>query len=182
MFFLLLLVLMFFGLVLQAFVGPFPGMGGQILILPMVFFYAAAALPLWGMLSAAFLAGLMWECRVNIPLDIAPLDGEPGMIFGWSILVYAALGAVMNGLHPLFLRGRWQFHCIMAGVLTSILVLVEYVVITFRREPFAFIWPRHVWDQILSSGLVTVFVSPFLFIVLNWIGRRLGHFEKRYTD
>ena len=57
MFFLLLIVLMFFGLVLQAFVGPFPGMGGQILILPIIFFYAAAALPLWAMLAAAFVAG-----------------------------------------------------------------------------------------------------------------------------
>jgi hypothetical protein len=177
MFFLILMVMMFFGLVLQAFVGPFPGMGGQILILPMIFFYAAAALPLWGMLTAAFLAGLMWECRVNIPLD-----GEANVIFGWSILVYAALGAVMNGLRPLFLRGRWQFHCIVAGLLTSLLVLTEYLVITFRREPFAFIWPRNVWNQILSSGLVTVLVSPFVFLVLNWIGRRLGHFEQRYSD
>jgi hypothetical protein len=177
MFFLLLMILMFFGLVLQAFVGPFPGMGGQILVLPMIFFYAAAALPLWGMLTAAFLAGLMWECRVNIPLE-----SESSIIFGWSILVYAALGAIMNGLHPLFIRGRWQFHCIVAGLLTSLLVLIEYVVITFRREPFAFIWPRSVWDQVLSSGLVTVLVSPFLFLILNWIGRRLGHFEKRYSD
>jgi hypothetical protein len=171
------LILMFFGLVLQSFVGPFPGMGGQILVLPMIFFYAAAALPLWGMLTAAFLAGLMWDCRVSIPLE-----GESSIIFGWSILVYAALGAIMNGLHPLFIRGRWQFHCIVAGLLTSLLVLIEYVVITFRREPFAFIWPRSVWDQVLSSGLVTVLVSPFLFLILNWIGRRLGHFEKRYSD
>ena len=178
MFFLLLIALMFIGLVLQAFVGPFPGMGGQILILPIIFFYAAAALPLWAMLASAFIAGLMWDCRVTIPID-----GESNMIFGWSILVYAALGAIINGLRPLFIRGRWQFHCIIAGILTSLLVLIEYVVITFRREPFEFIWPRSVWDRVLSSGLVTVLVSPFVFIILNWIGRRLGHFdERRYSD
>lgn len=177
MFFLLLLALMFVGLIIQSFIGEFPGMGGHILVMPMLFFYTAAALPLWGMLTAAFLAGLMWECRVNILMQ-----GQPEMIFGWSILVYAALGAVMNGLHPLFLRGRWQFHCLVAGILTSLLTLVEYVVITFRREPFMFIWPQGVWRQILSSGLVTVLVSPFIFIVLNWIGRRLGHFERRIAD
>lgn len=178
MFFLFLNALMFLALVLQAFVGPFPGMGGQILLLPIIFFYAAAALPLWGMLAASFVAGLMWECRTNIPID-----GESSMIFGWSILVYAALGSIINGLRPLFIRGRWQFHCIIAGILTSLLVLIEYVVITFRREPFEFIWPRAVWDRVLSSGLVTVLVSPFVFILLNWIGRRLGHFdERRYSD
>lgn len=178
MFFLVLLILMFLGLVGQAFTGPFPGMGGQILLLPVIFFYAAAALPLWAMLVCAFTAGLMWECSVNIPIE-----GQADMIFGWSILVYGALGAVMNGLHPLFLRGRWQFHCILTGVLTSLLVLIEYAVITFRREPFAFIWPQGVWRQVLSSGLVAVIISPFLFIVLNWVGRRLGHFEKpRFLD
>jgi hypothetical protein len=178
MFFLLLLVLMFFGLVFQHFVGAFPGMAGQILVLPVIFFYAAAALPLWAMLVCAFAAGFMWDCLTNLPIE-----GQSEMVFGWSILVYAALGAVMNGLRPLFIRGRWQFHCIIAGLLTSLLVLIEYVVITFRREPFEFIWPRGVWDRVLSSGLVTVLISPFLFIILNWIGRRLGHFdERRYSD
>lgn len=174
MFFCFLLLLMFLALVVQHFVGAFPGMGGQILVLPIVFFYAAAALPLGGMLASAFVAGLMWDCLVTVPID-----GQSEMIFGWSILVYGALGSVMNGLHPLFIRGRWQFHCLVTGVLTSLLVLVEYVVITFRREPFAFIWPPGVWRQILSSGLVAVLVSPFLFYALNWIGRRMGHFERQ---
>jgi hypothetical protein len=67
-------------------------------------------------------------------------------------------------------------------VLTSLMVLIEYVVLTFRREPFAFIWPTDVWHRVLSSGLVVAMASPFVFITLNWVGRRLGHFEKpRFT-
>ena len=84
----------------------------------------------------------------------------------------------MKGLHPLFIRGRWQFHCVVAGLLTSLLVLIEYVVLTFRREPFVFYWPPDVWSRIASSGLAVLIISPFLYIVLNWIGRRLGHFER----
>jgi hypothetical protein len=179
-FFLLMLVLMFVALVGQFFVGVFPGMGGEILLLPVVFFYAAAALPLPGMLACAFCAGLMWECLTNVPLGDLPVEHADGVIFGWSIIIYAALGAVMNGLHPLFLRGRWQIHCLLVGVLTSLLVLLEYVVITFRRVPFALIWPSQVWQQILSSGLAAVLIAPGMFIGLNWIGRRLGHFEKPY--
>ena len=178
MFFIFLLALMFIALIAQHFVGAFPGMGGQILLLPLIFFYTAAALPLWGMLVAAFFAGLMWECLVNVPMD-----GKSETIFGWSILVYGALGAVMNGLHPLFMRGRWPFHCIVAGLLTSLLVLIEYLVLTFRREPFAFIWPPQVWRQVLSSGLVAAMIAPSVFLILNWVGRRLGHFEKpRFLD
>jgi len=129
------------------------------------------------MLACAFCAGLMWECLTNVPIA-----GTGDMIFGWSILVYAGLGAVMNGLHPLFLRGRWQIHCVLAGLLTSLLVLLEYLVITFRREPFVLIWPTQVWRQIFSSGLSAVLISPFLFLSLNWVGRRLGHFERPYSS
>ena len=158
--------------------GAFPGLGGQILLLPMVFFYAAAALPLWAMLTAAFCCGLMWDCLMNVAID-----GRTETIFGWSILLYGALGAVMNGLHPLFMRGRWVFLCFVSGVLTSLIVLIEYVVLTFRREPFAFIWPVDVWHRVLSSGLVVALASPIVFIALNWVGRRLGHFEKpRFTN
>jgi hypothetical protein len=173
MFLILLLVLMFFALVAQHFLGAFPGMGGQILLLPVVFFYAAAALPLWGMLASALLAGFMWDC-----LTVVPVDGRTEIAFGTSILVYGALGAVMNGLHPLFVRGRWQPHCLLTGVLTSALVLVEFVMVTFRREPFAFIWPREVWSRILSSGIAAAMIAPELFFSLNAIARRLGHFER----
>jgi hypothetical protein len=178
MFFLLLMALMYVALVLQHYVGAFPGMGGQILLLPLIFFYAAAALPLWAMLTAAFFCGLMWDCLMNLVID-----GRTETIFGWSILLYGALGAVMNGLHPLFMRGRWVFLCIVSGILTSLMVLIEYVVLTFRREPFALIWPADVWHRVLSSGLVVALASPIVFIALNWVGRRLGHFEKpRFTN
>jgi len=178
LFFLLLLALTFVSVIVQYFTGSFPNLGGQILVLPVVFLYLAAAMPLPGMLLAAFGAGFTWDCLTNIPVD-----GESELMFGSSILIFAALGAIMNGLHPLFIRGRWYFHCILVGLLVSLLALIEYVVITFRREPFAFVWPREVWDRVLSSGLVATLISVPLFMVLNWIGRRLGHFQKpRLTE
>jgi hypothetical protein len=173
MFSLLLIVIMFFALIVQHFLGTFPGLGGQVLLLPVIFFYAAAALPLWGMLAMAFLAGLMWDC-----LTAVPVDGKVEVFFGWNILLYGALGAVMNGLHPLFIRGRWQIHCLLTGVLTSLMVLIEFTLITFRREPFAIEWPVTVWRHIMGSGLAATLIAPFLFFSLNWIGRRMGHFER----
>ncbi len=171
MFTALLVVLMFFALVLEHFIGSFPGLGGQVLVMTVVFFYAAAALPLWGMLAMAFCAGLMSDCLTAIPVD-----GKMDVFFGWHILFYGGLGAVMNGLHPLFIRGRWQIHCLLTGVLTSLMELIEFVVITFRREPFELVWPRD--SRIAGSGLAAALIAPLVFFGLNWIGRRLGHFER----
>jgi hypothetical protein len=173
MFSLILIFLMFVALIVQNFLGVFPGLGGQILLLPVVFFYAAAALPLWGMLAMAYIAGFMWDC-----LTAVPVDGKVEFFFGWTILLFGALGAVMNGLRPLFIRGRWQIHCLVAGILTSLLVLIEFAFLTFRREPFQLIWPITVWRQILGSGIAAALISPVLFFSLNWIGRRMGVFER----
>ncbi len=172
MFTIFLAVVMFFALILQL-LGVVPNFGGQVLLMPVVFLYAAAALPLWGMLLLAFLAGFMWDCLIAVPVD-----GRMEFFFGWNILVFGALGAVMNGLHPLFIRGRWQVHCLLTGVLISLLVLLEFALITFRREPFALLWSADVWKRILGSGLSAFIVSPVLFFSLNWIGRRLGHFDR----
>ena len=169
---LLFIAFMFTGLVMQHFVGIVPGFGSQILLLPLVFLCAAAALPLWNMLVLAFVGGLMWDC-----LNFLPTDGRAEFPFGATILLYAGLGLVMNGLRPIFLRGWWHLHVLAAGVLTSLLVLIEYVVITFRREPFAFIWPREIWNRIGGSGLVAALFSIPIFLFLNWVGRRAGLFH-----
>ena len=171
---LLFIALMFLGLVLQHFVGIVPGLGSQILLLPLVFLCAAAALPLWNMLVLAFAGGLMWDC-----LSFLPINGRAELPFGATILLYAGLGMVMNGLRPYYLRGWWGLHVVAVGILTSLLVLVEYVIITFRREPFALIWPREIWNRIGGSGLVAGLFAIPLFVCLNWVGRRSGIFYQK---
>jgi hypothetical protein len=167
---------MFVGLILQHFVGAVPGFGSQILLLPVIFLCGAAALPVSHMLCFAFVAGLMWDC-----MNFIPVDGRTDFPFGGTILLYAGIGALMNGMRPLFLRGWWPVHVIVTGLLTSLLVLIEYVILTFRREPFSFIWPREVWIRIGGSGLVAIFLAAPLFLILNWLGRRAGLFNPRHS-
>lgn len=165
---------MFAGLVLQYFTGVVPGFGSQILLLPVIFLCGAAALPVWSMLCLAFVAGLMWDCMNHFTVD-----GRTDFPFGGTILLYAAIGATMNGLRPLYLRGWWHIHAAVAGLLTAALVLVEFLIITFRREPFALIWPRELWTRIGGSGLVAAVLAVPLFLILNWAGRRAGLFHPR---
>ncbi len=171
---LLFFIAMFIGLVLQHFAGAVPGFGSQILLLPVVFLCGAAALPVWSMLCLAFAAGLMWDCMQSVIID-----GATDFPFGGTIVLYTLIGSLMNGLRPLFLRGWWQVHAAATGVLTSLLVLVEYVIITFRREPFALIWPREVWIRIGGSGLVAAILSVPIFLFLTWASRRAGLFHPR---
>ena len=47
-FFVLLLVAMFLALVVQHFIGPLPSIGARVLLMPIIMFYGALALPLPG--------------------------------------------------------------------------------------------------------------------------------------
>jgi hypothetical protein len=161
---------MFLAVVAQHFTGQVPGLGGHVYLLPVVFFFAAAALPLPSVFIFAVLAGLMWDSITVHPDENGKLEAA----FGWSVALYGALGAVMNGLRAQYLRGRWELHCLLTGLLTGTIVLIEFLVITFRREPFAFDWPREVWQRIGGSGLAAALIAIPAFSIFTWLGRRLG--------
>ena len=169
-FYLSLVVSMFFALVAQHFTGEMLGLGGKVVLLPVVFFFIAAALPLPSVFFFAVVGGIMWDSLTVYP-DAA---GKSEVVFGWSVALYGALGAIMNGLRSMYLRGRWELHCILTGVITSVIVLMEILIITFRREPFAFYWPRDIWYRIGGSGLAAALLAIPAFAVFTWLGRRLG--------
>ena len=75
----------------------------------------------------------------------------------------------MHGLRPLFSRGRWEVHCIMTGVCTSLILLAQYLMITFRRGTLFF--SQEVWWQIGGPGLLAMFMAPIVFWFLQWVGR-----------
>lgn len=169
-FFLILLATMFVSLVAQHFIGPLPPSGARVMLMPIVMFYGALALPLWGMLALAFAGGLMWDA-------LCTQDTESGVeiAMGWSIILYAALGAIMSGFRPLFQRGRWEIHCILSGVCTSAIVFAEYIMISIRRQPVAFVFNHDVWWRIGGSGLAAALISPLFFFTLNYIAALIGY-------
>jgi hypothetical protein len=176
-FFLLLIVAMFFSLVLQHFIGPLPQIGAPVLLMPIVMFYGALALPTWGMLALAFIGGLMWDCLSTqwTTVPTASTEGNVEIAMGWSIILYAVLGAVMSGFRPLFLRGRWEIHCLLTGLCTAFIVLAEYLMLTIRREPVIFVFNREIWWRIGGAGLVATFLSPLFFFALNYLAALVGY-------
>ena len=79
----------------------------------------------------------------------------------------------MSGFRPLFQRGRWEIHCLFSGLFTSVIVLSEYLMITFRRGGIVF--PVEVWWRIGGSGVVAAMLAPVFFFTLNWIATLTGY-------
>lgn len=168
--FFVLLAAMFLALVVQHFIGPLPPVGARVMIMPVIMFYGALALPLPGMFALAFAGGLMWDC-----LQSQVQAGNYEIAVGTSVVLYGILGVLMSGFRPLFQRGRWEIHCILSGVCTAFIVLAEYLFITFRRDPVTFVFTPQVWWSIAATGIVAMALSPFFFFALNWVAYLTGY-------
>lgn len=169
-FFFILSAAMFGSLVLQHFIPPLPTIGARVLLMPIVMFYGALALPLPLMLALVFLGGFMWDA-----LHVQIVDDGVEIAMGWSIILYAALGAVMGGFRPLFRRGRWEIHCLLTGVATAFIVLAEYLMLTFRREPVTLLLNKDIGWRIGGAGIVALLLSPFFFFALNYLAEMVGY-------
>ncbi|MEA3210883.1 MAG: hypothetical protein QOE70_3940 [Chthoniobacter sp.] len=168
--FVILLVAMFLALVVQHYIGPLPPSGARVMLMPIIMFYGALALPLPAMLALTFAGGLMWDA-----LHSQVIEGNYEIAVGWSVVLYTVLGGLMSGFRPLFQRGRWEIHCLLSGFCSSIIVLAEYLMITFRREPVTFVFNKNVWLSIGGTGIVALLLSPFFFFALNWIAFLTGY-------
>ncbi len=162
-FFLILAVLVFLAQVVEIFIPPLDWMfNAHVYIVPVIVFYGAMVLPFPLMLCLAFIAGFLWDA-----MTVQVLDTSVEISFGWSIMLYAVLAAIMHGLKPLFNRGRWEVHCVLSGVCTSLILLAQYLMISFRRG--SLIFDREVWWQIGGPGLLAMLMAPLAFWSLHWL-------------
>ncbi len=181
-FFLILLLAAFGALVLQFYIPPLAFLSGaRVLLMPLVFFFGALALPFSGMLLLAFACGFMWDALTVQVLEIGMGPTSATVVeigLGWSILLFALLGSGMSGLRPLFKRGRWEIHCLMSGLCTSSIVLAEFLMISVRRAalygaPIEF--SRDIWWRIGGPGLVALVLAPVVFFFLKSLAALVGY-------
>ena len=164
-FFVILLILTFLAQIVEFFIPPLDWMyNARIYIVPVIVFYGAMALPLPLVLALAGFAGFLLDA-----VTVQALGPRVEISVGWSILLYAVLAAIMHGLRPLFIRGRWEVHCIMSGLCTSMILLSQYLMIAFRRGSLAF--TREAWWQIGGPGLIAMLMAPLAFWILHSLGR-----------
>lgn len=164
-FFVLLLVFVTVAQIAEFFIPPLSWLyNTHIYIVPLIVFYAAVALPVPLMLAVAFYAGILLDA-----LTVQVIGAKVEIALGWSILLYAVLAGFMHGLRPLFVRGRWEIHCLLSGVCTSFIILAQYLMITFRRGSVVF--TPEVWWRIGGPGLIAMLMAPLVFWLLHWLSR-----------
>jgi len=168
-FFCVLLFLVLAAQIAELFIPALPWLyDAHIYIVPVIVFYGAMALPFPLMLALALYAGVLLDA-----LTVQVIGGKVEISMGSSILLYGVLAGIMHGLRPLFARGHWEVHCVMSGVFTSLIVLAQYLMITFRRGSLVF--TREVWWQIAGPGLIAIAVAPIFFWLLQWIARMTAY-------
>jgi hypothetical protein len=168
-FFLVLVLSLFLSLLVQQFIPPLTWLyEARVLLMPSVLFFSALAMPFWAMLVLVFVSGLMWDA-----LNAQMVDGNVEISLGWSILLYAALCSIMSGFRPLFLRGRWEIHCLLSGLFTAVIVLAEFLMISFRRGTLVF--NPAIWGRIGGAGLIALLLAPLVFFLFRWIASLCGY-------
>jgi len=168
-FFLLLLVLVVIAQIAEFFIPVLPWLyDAHVYIVPVIVFYGAMALPFPLMLALALWAGLLLDA-----LTVQVIGGKVEISMGSSILLYGVLAGLMHGLKPLFVRGHWELHCILSGIGTSLIVLMQYLMIAFRRGSPVF--THEVWWQIGGPGLMAMAMAPIVFWFLQWLAQMTGY-------
>ena len=79
----------------------------------------------------------------------------------------------MQGIRPLFRKGRWEMPVIMCGVGTFLLLTCEYLWINFRRGGFFF--PSSIWSSILTTALLSTLVAPLVFFLIDRLAKISGY-------
>ena len=160
-------------------------------LVPVVFFSGSITVPYPVMLLLAFFVGFVSDAR-HVVAEIPPMVVEGGLderfsatsgfsstgvvghlSFGYSIFLYGLLGSLMQGIRPLFRRGRWELPVLMTGVATFIFLLLTYLVMEFRSGDFGF--PLSIWYSMLASALLSMIVSPVMFLLLYRLSRAANY-------
>lgn len=158
----------------------------RVLLPPALFFCSSLSVSFPVMLIFAFFTGFVWDAR-HLPYkpekvkfnetSEMKMGGHAetrehvhnNLPHGYSILLFGALGTVMQGIRPLFKRGRWELPVVMVGVATFTWLLIEYLLMSFLRGRFYF--PDGLWTKIITDALLAMLAAPLLLYSLHSFAR-----------
>lgn len=164
--------------VIQQFLPAFTGIHhSRILLVQLMFLCAAVTIDSPAMLLLAFIAGFLWDANSVT----GPHGGDPEIYtqpvesirFGSSILLFAAMGYLMQGIQPLFREGKWYFSALLSGVAIFLYLAAEYAIISFIRGDF--ILTEATIRQMVYTSLLTMIFSPLVFWLLFSIAALCQH-------
>lgn len=154
--------------VIQEFVPVFEwAYGARLMLVFTVFLCAAVTLPFPVMLLLAVFTGFIWDARYHLPLGDA---GE--LSFGMNIFILGLLGLFIQGVRPLFSRGRWEVPVFMVGTMTMLGLLIQFMLISFHRGGVEFL--PEVWFKMLMTSLFSMLIAPIVLLLLSRLAKKTG--------
>jgi len=174
--------------ILQQFSPAFEGLyEARVLVVPLVFLCAAVTVNVGPMLLLAFVCGFLWDAQHILgqhEVDTQVyVDSQADVRFGYSIVLYAMMGFIMQGIQPLFREGKWHVSALLSGVAIFLYLFVEYMFITFIRGDL--ILTRSLFLKITFTALMTMFLCPLVFWSLFRLAALFHHtirYEGLKTD
>ncbi len=149
----------------------------RIFLILIVFLCLSVTVPMPLMLLFALMFGFLWDAQCVLGPDggdsllyDAPLEN---LRFGTSILLFGAMGSLMNGIQPIFMRGKWYISALITGIATFLYLLTEYLLIDFIRGSLTI--NRGVLIQISATSAISVLLAPVIFFVLFHLARWCSH-------
>lgn len=165
-------------LVVQQFMPTFTGIhDSRILLLHLVFLCAAVTVGQPTMLLLAFIGGFLWDAQCALGPDVGDTSVYTERIeslrFGASILLFGALGFLMQGIQPLYRSGKWQFSVLLSGVAIFFYLATEFLLINFLRGDF--LLTRATFMQMVYTSVLTMLIAPLILWIFSQIANRFDH-------
>jgi cell shape-determining protein MreD len=170
--------LLLIAFLVQQFVPAFTGLShARFLIVHLVFLCAAVSVATPTMLLLAFIGGILWDAHCSLATIVADpevyTNPTESLRFGYSILLFAGMGFLMQGLSPLFREGKWQFSALLTGVATFLYLAADYALISFVRGDI--VMSRSIMRLMSYTALLTMLFSPFVFWLLYRLALLFDH-------
>ena len=145
----------------------------RILLVHLAFLCCAASSSQPLMLLLAFIGGFLWDAQCTL----SPHPGDPAIYtqpteslrFGYSILLFAAAGYLMQFIQALFHNGKWFITTMLIGLTLMLYLTLECGLISFIRGELEINRPTFL--QIFFTALLTTPFAPLLLAPLRFISR-----------
>lgn len=144
----------------------------RLMLVQTTFFCAAVTLPYPVMLLLAAATGFAWDARYHVP--VYPGGSEHAELdFGFTIFLFGLMGSFIQGVRPLFRRGRWELPVFLIGICTFLCLVIQYLVISFHRG--GLFLAMEMWFQMLMTSLFAMLAAPFILLLLSRLAKWTGY-------
>ncbi|MCC6880512.1 MAG: hypothetical protein WBE58_15745 [Verrucomicrobiales bacterium] len=174
LYFLTVLATLVLSLLTQEFIPPVKwAYLARILIVHVTFYCAAVTVPYPLMLVMAFATGFAWDALHHVPVENS--SGNPELAFGLTILIFLVFGSLIQGVRPLFRRGRWELPVILIGFCIFGGLCLEHLLISFHRGSLEL--SGKLWFKQLFTSLFSMLAAPIMLLwytlLAKWTGYRI---------